>query len=316
MCNYEKRLIEEIPLVISFTENYFIPACVCLSSILKHTSGNECFHVVCLSNEDLPNYIKIEMKKLSLKRLRFTFLNLSGVLSDVYIDERYTEAASYRLLLPDLLTQYDKVLYIDCDVVVRNDLAKLYREVDVSNYYLAGVFEATLDFQKEYLVQLGVQPGHYINSGFLLINLEELRKDDMVSKFLEASKVSYLQFPDQDVINVLCQNKILGLSPVYNSIRTFFLPQYKNDFLSHYSLNDWKDVQKYGTIHYTGAKPWDAYTVKFDVWWENFFELPGSIKKHSRISKKVFLLYYLYLLLAKLKLVDFITNTYRGFKRL
>lgn len=309
------RVIEnEIPLVIAFTENYFIPACVCLSSIFKHTSESNRFHVICLVKENLSSDKQKEFAKISQERARFTYLNLKGKIKDIYIDERYTEAASYRLLLPDLLVEYEKALYIDCDVVVRSDIASLYRETDVSNYYLAGVFEATLDFQEKYLRQIGVTPGEYINSGFLLMNLRKMREDNMVSQFLQASKVSYLQFPDQDVINMLCKNRILGLPPMYNSIRTYFLPQYKNCFLKYYSDMDWDDVDKYGTVHYTGGKPWDSYTVKFDVWWDYFSRLPASTKKYARISKRMYFLYRLFDIGSKLRIVDPLIAMYRFLK--
>ena len=54
------------------------------------------------------------------------------------------------------------------------------------------------------------------------MNLAQLRQDNMVPRFLEAAKAEGLQFPDQDVLNQLCKDRILGLPPYYNSIRTFF----------------------------------------------------------------------------------------------
>lgn len=96
--------------------------------------------------------------------------------------------------------------------------------------YLAAVFEASMDFQLDHLKTIGCNPNEYINSGFLIMNLELMRKDNMVEKFIEASKVDYLEFPDQDVLNQLCKDRILALPPYYNSIRTFYLPQYKKFF--------------------------------------------------------------------------------------
>src|SRR5690606_6393201 len=150
-------------------------------------------------------------------RLRFSFVNLEDSLNDIYINERYTVAASYRLLLPELLPELEKVIYIDCDVLVRNNLAKVYSEIELGNNYLAGVFEATLDFQLPHMEAIGCKPGSYINSGFLVMNLELLRRDNMTSKFIEASKEHCWEFPDQDVLNKLCRERVLGLSPYYNS---------------------------------------------------------------------------------------------------
>src|ERR1700761_6638002 len=134
-----------IPVVLSFTPNYLIPAATCMLSILKHSQPTDTFHITCLLSEPLPEATKEKLSRLNKDRLRFSFINLQGRLKDIYVDERYTVAASYRLLLPDLLPNYKQVIYIDCDMIVRNDLARLYREIDMGDNYLAGVFEAPLD---------------------------------------------------------------------------------------------------------------------------------------------------------------------------
>ncbi len=282
---------EAIPLVVAFTPNYFVPAATCLYSILEHSDTTASFHVICLLTEELPDNMKEALAQLDAQRLQVIYLNLEGQLGDIYVDERYTIAASYRLLLPEILPQYDKVLYIDCDVVVRNDLAKLYRETALEAHYLAAVFEASLDFQIPYLESIGCRPGEYINSGFLLMNLAKLRADNMVPKFLEAARTEGLQFPDQDVLNQLCKGRILGLPPYYNGIRTFFLPQYKADFLRYYSDADWQAVQQHGTMHYTGAKPWNAFTVAFQIWWQYYEQLPEAIKGTWKPNKRMYRLY-------------------------
>lgn len=286
--------LSDIPVVIAFTPNYFVPAATCLRSILDHSDAANAFHVICLLTEALPEDMKAAMEQLDSNRLHISYINLQGRLEDIYVDERYTVAASYRLLLPGLLPEYEKVIYVDCDMVVRNDLTDLYRKTDITNYYLAAVFEASLDSQLDYLLHLGVKPGNYINSGFLLMNLQKLREDGMVKKLLQAAKTPDLQFPDQDVLNQLCQGKILGLPPYYNSIRTFYLPQYKKDFLRYYIEADWQAVQQHGTIHYTGGKPWDTFTVQFDVWWQYYERLPEAIKKQWKRNDRMWHLYRAY----------------------
>lgn len=285
---------DRIPLVVAFTPDYFVPAVTCLFSILEHASSDADFHVICLLSEVLPDDMRKALDVFNEQRLQVTYLNLQGKLGDIYIDERYTEAASYRLLLPDLLPWYDKVIYIDCDVVVRNDLAKLYRETSLSDCYLAAVFEASLDSQLDYLKALGISLGNYFNSGFLVMNLQKLREDGMVDRLLQAAKVPTLQFPDQDVLNQLCQGKVLALPPYYNSIRTFYLPQYKEAFLTYYSEENWSAVQAHGTVHYTGGKPWNTFTVEFGVWWYYYDQLPATIRSMWRPNRWVYLLSRVY----------------------
>ncbi|TYR36531.1 glycosyltransferase family 8 protein [Sphingobacterium phlebotomi] len=305
---------QAIPLVVAFTPNYFVPAATCLYSILEHSDSSASFRVICLLTEELPDNMKLALQQLDKHRLQVTYINLKGRLRDIYVDGRYTVAAFYRLLLPDLLPEYDKVLYVDCDVVVRNDIVDLYDKTDLTGYYLAAVFEASLNSQLDYLDKLGVKPGHYINSGFLLMNLQKLRTDGMVGKLLHAAKTPHLQFPDQDVLNQLCAGKILGLPPYYNSIRTFYLPQYKHIFLRYYTEIDWQAVQEHGTIHYTGGKPWDTFTVQFAVWWHYYERLPKDIKSKWKPNKQLHCLYKIYNTAVGKYSLDSIRQLVRRFK--
>ena len=123
-----------IPLVVAFTPNYFVPAATCLYSIFENMQMDARLHIICLLSEELPERLKQKIQQIGGERSRYSFVNLKGRLQDIYIDAKYTEAASYRLLLPDLLPKYEKVMYIDCDMIVRNDLARLYHSTDLETY--------------------------------------------------------------------------------------------------------------------------------------------------------------------------------------
>ena len=306
--------VDMIPVVVAFTPGYFIPASTCLFSAFDCLEQGEKLHVICLLSEELPQRMKQKIRLIGNGRSRYTFINLRGRLRDIYVDAKYTEAASYRLLLPDLLPEYEKVIYMDCDLIVRNDLAVLYRTVNLGENYLAAVFEAPLDFQAEHIKKIGCEPMKYINSGFLIMNLKLMRNDRMVEKFLEASKAGYLEFPDQDVLNRLCKDRILGLSPCYNGIRTFYLPQYKKDFLHKYSEQDWKEVQEHGNVHYTGAKPWQHFTIEFKLWWQYYDRLPETVKNEWKADKRLYRLYRFNQTTCGAWLVDRFQNLYRKLK--
>ena len=276
-----------IPIVIAFTDNYFVPAATCLSSILKNSDSKYKFEIICLLTEELSEDLQVLLYKLAPERMIFRFINLEGALEGVYVDQRYTIAASYRLLLPKILREYDKIIYTDCDVIIRQDLGQLYEDISLNDNYIAAVFEAPLDHQIPYLCEIGCEPGYYFNSGFLVMNLEIMRSDNLSEKLVEGLKVPYLQFPDQDVLNIHCKGRVLGLAPIYNGIRTYFLPQFKESFLIRYSTEQWRAVQDQGTVHYTGGKPWNEMTVKFELWWKYYFELPDEIKSKWKPKRKM-----------------------------
>jgi lipopolysaccharide biosynthesis glycosyltransferase len=231
-------------------------------------------------------------------------------LEGIYTDPRYTEAASFRLLLPELLPEYDSIVYIDCDVIVRQDIGKLYREKNLADNYIAAIFEAPIEHQAERFKALGCDPLRYFNSGFLLMNLKQMRAEKVSERLLEACRVPYLEFPDQDALNQVCQGRVLPLSPVFNSIRTFFLPQYKKDFCKSYSEILWDRVQQEGTIHFTGGKPWNVFTVRFGDWWRVYYSLPRNIQVLLRTRAYVKCLSWLYKTRMG-KVVDWGIHAYR-----
>ena len=265
-----------LPLAIAFTPNYFVPAAVMLRSLLDVSTGD--FEVICLVTEDIPGRMQEKLLRLGEGRLRFHYLPLKGQLEGIYTDPRYTEAASFRLLLPELLPEHEKVVYIDCDVIVRQDIGRLFRETHLGDNWLGVVFEAPIEQQAERFRALGCDPMRYFNSGFLLMNLARMREEKVSEKLLEACRVPYLEFPDQDALNQVCQGHVLPLSPLYNGIRTFFIPKYRPDFEQQYGKELWNEVQEYATIHYTGGKPWQLFTVQFAAWWRVYDALPTEIK--------------------------------------
>lgn len=286
-------MTEMIPLAIAFTPNYFVQAATLLRSVLDASPDGR-FRVVCLLTETIPERMQQELFRLGDGRLTLEYLPLKGRLQGIYIDPRYTEAASLRLLLPELLPDLDKVLYLDCDIIVRQDLARLWRETDLGDNYLAAVFEAPIEQQAERFRALGCDPYRYFNSGFLLMNLALMRRDHITEKLFDACRVEYLEFPDQDALNMVCQGRVLPLSPLQNSIRTFFILKYKPDFVRCYNNALWYQVQRSATIHYTGGKPWDLFTIKFGVWWRVYEKLPREIKKEWTPDPQVYRLWLAY----------------------
>lgn len=281
------------PIVISFTRSYLMPVLVCLNSLIKSSADTETFEVICLLNESLTDGEKNLLDKISQSRLNFNYILIDGRLKDIKVDKRFSEASLYRMILPDLLPQYDKVIYHDCDIIIRQDLAKLYREFDLGDKYLGVVFEATLPHQYDMVRNVGCEPGSYFNSGFLVMNLKAMRQHNVSSMLIEDAKKTHTMFLDQDVLNRVCKGHCLPLPVEYNFNRTMILPQYKEYFLKYYSEYDFKKGVKTGNIHYTGGKPWNCYTVMFSLWWDNFMSLPKEVKDNFHKDVKLIALYRL-----------------------
>ena len=299
-----------IPIAIALTANYALPAAVMLKSVLDASIDR--FMVYCLVPEALPPDVVEGWKSMAGGHMDVRCLVMSDALKECYIDPRYTEAASFRLLLPELLPEVDKILYLDCDILVRQDMGRFYRETDLGDNYLAAVYEAPIPGQAARIEKLGLSAESYFNSGMLLMNLSVMRQEKVAEKLLDACKVDYLEFPDQDALNQVCEGRVLPVSPLYNGIRTFFLPQYRHEFERQYPEVSWKELQGAANIHYTGEKPWRGYTVKFGEWWRVYYALPASMRQWFACPSKIRTLSVLY----KSRIIEGLLEGARNLRRL
>ncbi len=121
-----------------------------------------------------------------------------------------------RLFMSTLLpTDIDKVLYLDCDSLIVDSYKDLWN-VDISNYYCAGVLDGINTSVKE---ALGFDRNdNYINAGFLLVNLKKWRENNVEETFIKFMVENQHRFyqHDQGVLNNVFKDKILIVEPQYN----------------------------------------------------------------------------------------------------
>lgn len=125
----------------------------------------------------------------------------------------FSRAAYFRLLLPDILPEIDKIIYLDCDLVVEAHLQELW-ETEVSSCGCAGLAEGA----SSNVSRIGIEPDFYINSGVLVLNLRYWRDNDTGSKclsWLDANPQLAI-FPDQDAINVVLREQKAEIDVKWN----------------------------------------------------------------------------------------------------
>lgn len=180
-----------------------------------------------------------------------------------------TAEALFRILIPELFPQYEKVLYLDCDIVVLKDVEQLF-EIELEDKLL-GVIKnpcnAGLQNYVEEYIKIPYQ--QYFNSGVLLMNAQRFREEEIAEKCLQIyadNKSKYL-FVDQDALNVVCIGKVKYLAENWN-----FEWHYQwVGLLEEYESNYYEAGKKPYIIHYTSdKKPW-AYPnmMMAEYFWEN-----------------------------------------------
>lgn len=190
----------------------------------------------------------------------------------------------FRLFIPQLSHYCSKVIYLDADLIVEDDLGKLFA-CDLKNCSLGAVVDpgikklvnedaATPNWYKERTLQkyisdyLKVDPSRYFNAGVLLMDIEKIKKYKLDEEiFNVANKYSPFIYHDQDILNKVFADNVLPLDPRWNSF-----PFYRSGTFKDAE----SDVlyQKCNTepkiIHYAGkSKPWRPQEMgqRFSTWW-------------------------------------------------
>ena len=209
----------------------------------------------------------------------------------------------YRWLIPEVLSKYDKVLYLDCDIAVTADVAKLY-DTPLGDSYIA----AANNFLRDNLInhvknRLGLPLDEYYNSGVLVINCKRWIENNIKNKCVECLK-SYdkLACPDQDVLNVVCRGKVVRLDDRWNYQWHHRFPDART---GKFTLDYQERYDRLSggipyIIHYTSwVKPWNSPNRVFaEYFWKycrntSFYEAivymntsnsGGSQKSKNKVS--------------------------------
>ena len=171
----------------------------------------------------------------------------------------FTLTIYFRLFIPAMFPEFDKAIYIDSDVVVPGDLAELYH-IDLGDNYIGACPDfsiADVPPLVRYTVEaVGMEPGKYVNSGVLLMNLKALREKELDKHFLRL--LNTYQFdsiaPDQDYLNAMCRGRIHYLDECWDTMPNDSKPPLEAPKLIHYNLF---------------SKPWCYDGVQYgDVFWK------------------------------------------------
>ena len=194
-----------------------------LHSVLAHRGSHE-VRVHYLQGPDFPPDAAqllaemIEREGGSVSFLRVSDEWLAGLPTFWHV----TETMWSRIYLPELLPDVERVLYLDVDTLAVDSLDALWA-TDIDGSYLAAVTNVFEPWHLGRPAELGLPgPEAYFNSGVLLFNLEEMRRDGCTAALREYASVhrEELLWPDQDALNVVLGGRRVALHPRWNCMNS------------------------------------------------------------------------------------------------
>lgn len=272
-----------IPIVVACSNEY-VPQCsVFAQSVLEHSNKNYIYEFNVLEHTIEKDQARLLAKQFRGTNIRFQFIDIGGRLNsfeNLCINRHYSSETFARYFIPNLLKKYDKCIYCDLDIIVQNDLKKIY-DLDLDNKSLAvcrdWVFDALAkneDIAKYTLNKLGLNSIHdYFQGGVQLINLKKMRETNSEEHLLQLTQELEVLFADQCIYNHYFKNDIIYLPREWNyQINDCERKQF--NLLNILDVDVLQEVlnasQNACIIHYSGGrKPW--YYPDEDmahIWWK------------------------------------------------
>ena len=271
----------EYPIVLITDENYLHPTIVTITSILinKHCDTKYKIYVFC-------NSLSEKSKKL--------LSSIDSCIEVVPFENEFSEfvgthqhvsaAALLKFKIADKFPSYDKILYLDTDMIIQDDLSNLFN-IDIQNKYAAVVKDMAGMLLQHAGKKLNLD--NYFNSGMMLLNIKKMREENISEKLMDYKLHKDIRkFMDQD-----CFNAVFGENVVYLTCKYNYMPINQKEF-NDKQIADFYNVPQdlisefdsyASVIHLTNKeKPWVYKDVYGSALWAKYYY--KSVLKNKRIK--------------------------------
>ena len=234
-------------------DRYANHCAICVTSILENNRNESCQIYILTEGLSEDNCRKFDfLSQYYHQEIIIEIIDIER-LKSLQVTDRLPYSIYFRFLLPQIINA-DRVLYLDCDIIVRHSLTSLF-QCNLENYACAVVEDQCNDDVR--IHNRIMMFSCYFNSGVLLMNLEYWRKYNISSQLIQyiMDYPGNLICPDQDALNVVLEHKKKLLDYTYNFQQGFY------NELTWLRADKWSIIEKSREnpfiLHYTsGEKPW------------------------------------------------------------
>lgn len=279
-----------IPIVLLSSE-YYVPYLGTLLESLKENMTETKNYDVIIFQKAIMKDSQECLKRLvsNVNNISIRFFNVRAVIDDskFFVSSSfYAVEAYYRILTPWILKNYDKAIVMDCDLVLNEDISKLF-DIDISDASIGAVkdivYQGFLNGFDPKILEYTInkmkmkQPYDYVNTGVMLMNLERIRQkcteDELISFFEE----HHFNIQEQDGLNSFFDGDIKFLDLRWNYyVEVNAAITQSIEWAPKNSKEEYRQINPYSSnnypfiVHYASQpKPWNSPAVKYaEIWWK------------------------------------------------
>lgn len=220
------KVRETVPIVLAADNNYIKYLAVAVESIVSNITEKYNYEIIILSDGIATKKIKIlkeAYREISNVSIRYVECKdrLEKYIYNFH-NKQLSRATFMRFLTLEILHEYDKIVYVDCDTIVQGDIAKLYC-CDISGNYIGAVIDPHIEVIRLYdedvdnHIRCNVKrTTPYFNAGVILMNLKEIRANYSTDGLLSLAACSSWRWEDQDILNYISDRKTVFLDRGWN----------------------------------------------------------------------------------------------------
>lgn len=271
-----------IPIFFASDDNYVPFLAVTLQSLEQNADTNYHYDIKILNadNISVENKMKI-LAEFEKDDFDIEFVDVTPFIetmsSKLHTRDYYSKSTYYRLLIPNMYPNYDKALYLDCDIAINNSISELFN-IDIADNYVGAIPDQSVlymsDEFKDYVEnRVGVEKfNQYFNAGILVMNLKKLREINFEDKFIQLlTSVKFDVAQDQDYLNAICKGHVKFIDETWNSMP---IPV------------DINRPQRPALVHYNlSFKPWHIDDLIYEEYFWNYARKTSYIETILNIKK-------------------------------
>lgn len=274
-----------IPIVLCCDNNYAPYTAVTIKSIIDNNISNDNLDFVIFTSNVTLQY-KNMISSLSNDRISIRFYELNAM-NDAYIHGHFSKVNYYRFFISEIMSKYDKVIYLDVDMIVKGNIKELY-SIDLCGKSIGvcraiGLIYHYYDQIPKKINNRGLahywdeilklkRPENYFNSGMLLIDISSFKSKNILTKLLKTNnEIVNPSGVDQDIFNVVFNDDVYFIHKKWNHTKNnpMFIEN-KNNFLKNEYVKELLESESdCKIIHYADKiKPWNKASYLYEIWWE------------------------------------------------